>query len=217
MNKQRRPIINIKGQKFIMEKQKPVVIPWSQKLELKYWRKTGIKKGTSIYDNYWKAFDLFKYDFSGKKIVDVGCGPFGGVFYNCKDLDVTLVDYCARTYNEMNLCKMNIINGNLNKRLFFDDNIFDYAVCTNTIDHILDIQNGFCELNRILKQEGILFLYVHLRKKNQLTKGHIYVLNREIVNDYIQKSNFKIIIQKVDKDWVNGRNDREALCAVLKK
>jgi len=120
----------------------------------------------------------------------------------------------------MDLCERNIIYGNLDKKLPFDDNIFDYAICTNAIDHIQDIQNGFFELNRILKQNGILFLYVHLRKKHQLNKGHIHILTQEIVNDYIKENNFKIIAQKVCQDWVNDKKnekERMALYSVLKK
>jgi len=52
---------------------------WSRKHEIKYWKRKGLEKGKEIYVNYQKLFELEKYDFKSKKIIDIGCGPFGGV------------------------------------------------------------------------------------------------------------------------------------------
>lgn len=190
---------------------------WSRKIEVKYWVETGIKKGTGIYDKYWEAFDLSDYDFKGKKIIEVGCGPFGGVFYNHPGYDVSLVDFCSKEYNEMGYSKRKIIFGNLSHKLPFNDSSFDYAVCTNTIDHTLDVRRSLRELARVLKLNGMLFLHVHLRTVDELSDGHIHPLNSQIMKQYVKDVGFADREWEETDDWVNEDERRLALFLVLEK
>jgi len=190
---------------------------WSRKIEIRYWTETGVKKGTGIYDKYWEAFDLSDYDFSGKKIIEVGCGPFGGVFYNRLEHDVSLVDFCSKEFNEMGYSKRTIEYGNLSHQLPFSDKEFDYAVCTNTIDHTLDVKRSLGELARVLKMNGMLFLHVHLRTEEELSHGHIHILEPDIMRVYMQKTGFVDREWEQGEDWVNEDERRPSLFLVLEK
>jgi ubiquinone/menaquinone biosynthesis C-methylase UbiE len=190
---------------------------WSRKIEVKYWTETGIKKGTVIYDKYWESFDMDEYDFSGKKILEVGCGPFGGVFYSHPEFDVSLVDFCSKEYNEMGYSKREIEYGNLSHQLPFGNNIFDYAICTNTIDHTLDVKKSLNELFRVLKMNGMLFLHVHLRTREELSNGHIHVLSSEIMKQYVREIGFVDREWEQKEDWVNEDERRPSLFLVLEK
>jgi ubiquinone/menaquinone biosynthesis C-methylase UbiE len=190
---------------------------WTKGHELKYWNKTGLKKGNSIYSKYRESFHFDDYDFKGKKILDIGCGPFGGVFGDIKDLELTLMDIISTEYLEMDKSLYPIIYGDLSKILPSDDNVFDFIVCTNAIDHIPDMQHGFNELFRVLQSKGVVFVHVHSRTKKQLNKAHVHKVGIERFRSMAESSGFKIIWEKIDADWVNDELDRKAIYAVLEK
>jgi ubiquinone/menaquinone biosynthesis C-methylase UbiE len=193
---------------------------WSKGHELKYWNKTGLKKGTSIYTKYVEALSMNDYDYDGKTIGDIGCGPFGGIF-SCETLKLegsdshVAVDLLADEYNRMKSSPVEIIYGDLSKQLPFEDGYFDYLVCTNAIDHIPKVKHGFKELRRVLKKGGIAFLHVHLRTKKQLNKAHVHVLTVGKVESVIRKTGFTQIESKEDLDWVNDDNSRKAVYMIL--
>jgi len=189
--------------------------PWNRGHELKYWNKNGIRKGTDIYNKYAQVFKMKDYDFEGKIVGDIGCGPFGGVFYNNMSSNVIPIDILADDYNEMGHCAKKIIMGDLYKGLSFEENYFDYVICTNAIDHIPDIQTGFDEIFRVLKSEGIAFIHVHLRREDQLSKGHIHQLDLNTVRSMIGKFNSTSIEE--DVDWVNNEDGRKAAYLILRK
>ena len=190
---------------------------WTKGHELKYWNKNGLKKGTGIYPKYRESFSFDEFDFEGKKIADIGCGPLGGCFCGLSHLDVTLIDILAKEYSKMNASDRPIVCGDLSRQLPFDDASFDFVVCTNAIDHIPNVRHGFREIYRILKEGGIAFVHVHLRTKAQLNKAHIHVLDLKRAGGLAKKVGFGVLSNKEDTDWVNDRADRQAAYMVLNK
>jgi len=189
---------------------------WTRGHELKYWFVNGCAKGTQIYENYIKSFDLDDYDFEKKSIADIGCGPFGGVFCNHPEVKAIPIDILAEDYNKLKYASEEIVYGDLSKTLPFEDNSFDYVICTNTIDHIPYMQNGFDEILRILKVGGTAFIHVHMRTEEQLNKAHIHAVTKdEVLNKYA--SSFSTMKYIIDTDWVNDREDRNAIYMVLGK
>ncbi len=188
---------------------------WTPGHELKYWNKNGIRVGTDIYDRYAKAFKMDQYNFEGKLVADIGCGPFGGVFYNDMKENIFPIDILADDYNKMGNCDKKIIMGDLYRGLSFEDNYFDYVICTNAIDHIPDVQSGFNEIFRILKCGGISFIHVHLRREDQLSKAHIHSLRLETVKKMCEE--FESISIVEDIDWVNNIPDRQTAYLTLRK
>ena len=193
---------------------------WSKGHELKYWNKTGLEKGTSIYKKYVEALSMKNYDYSDKVIGDIGCGPFGGVF-SCgtlkfKGSECVAVDLLADEYSEMESSPVRIVYGDLSKKLSFEGGYFDYVVCTNAIDHIPKVEHGFKELRRVTKKNGIAFIHVHLRTKEQLNKAHVHILTSDKIDSILEKTNFKKVESKEDIDWVNDDKDRKAIYMILK-
>jgi len=188
---------------------------WTKGHELKYWKRTGLKKGKYIYDNYHKVFDIKKYDLQDKTVADIGCGPFGGVFGNITNCNIILVDILAIEYNKMGKSNLKITYGDLSKKLPISTEVCDFVMCANTLDHISNMQHGLNELYRILKKNGILFLHIHLRTKKQINKVHIHNLSFEKVLQLTSK-NFEITQSIADCDWVNTRPDRQAAYLTLR-
>ena len=189
---------------------------WSKGHELKYWNKTGIKKGSKIYSNYYNCFELDRYDFVNKRTIDIGCGPFGGVGSLLGD-NVVLVDFCADEYNSMKLINKTILFADLNSTLPFPEYSFDFAICTNAIDHINKVSHGFSEIHRVLKEGGIAFVHVHLRKKSELNKAHIHSLSIKDIDKIVEDAGFSIVKAKEDTDWVNDNTERMAAYLTLNK
>lgn len=190
---------------------------WTKGHELRYWNTNGLEKGKHIYAQYCKAFAFDDYNFTGKRIVDVGCGPFGGCFCDMPEFNVIPVDILADEYKSMSVSARPIVFGDLSKKLLFADKSFDFVVCTNVIDHIPNLQHGFNELYRILDAGGIAFIHVHLRTKEHLNKAHIHVVDLQRINTLASKSDFIVIRNQEDTDWVNDRDDRKAAYAILQK
>jgi len=198
-----------------MKKEKKKYCAWTPGHELKYWNKNGIRKGTHIYEQYAKAFKMEDYDFNDKVVGDIGCGPFGGVFYNNIDSNIIPIDVLANEYNEMGHCNKEIIMGDLYEGLPFKDDHFDYIICTNAIDHITEVKTGFDEIFRVVKQGGVAFIHVHLRNEDQLGKAHIHPLNLNQVKEMVSK--FNTINIEEDVDWVNDESQRMAAYLTLRK
>jgi ubiquinone/menaquinone biosynthesis C-methylase UbiE len=190
---------------------------WTKGHELKYWNKNGLQKGEGIYLKYFDAFDLGQYDFDSKVVVDLGCGPFGGIFSCLKNDNSKLIpmDILAEEYNKMNVCDQEILSCDLNDKISLDDSSCDYVICTNAIDHIDSVSHGFDEIYRILKVGATAFIHVHLRTKEQLNKAHIHQLDKEMLMKYCSK--FDTIKMHIGDDWVNDRPDRVAAYMVLEK
>lgn len=183
---------------------------WTKGHELKYWKKTGLSKGDSIYSKYYEAFNLKDVDFKDKIVADVGCGPFGGLSSKIKCSKYIAVDVLANDYKKMGKSSVAIVKGDLRKNLPIENGTCDYVICTNAIDHVPDVKHSMKELSRILKVGGILFLHVHLRTYKQLNKAHIHVISLERIADIVIDSGLIIDYVKQDSDWVNDRNDRDA-------
>ena len=201
--------------KIMKKNKKKKFGPWTPGHELKYWNKNGIRVGTDIYDRYAKAFNMDKYNFEEKLVADIGCGPFGGVFYNSMKDNIFPIDILADEYNDMNLCSKKIIMGDLHKGLPFEDNYFDYVICTNAIDHIPEVLSGFNEIFRVLNHGGIAFIHVHLRREDQLSKAHIHALDLDKVKCMCKKFEAISVIEEVD--WVNDISDRQTAYLTLRK
>jgi len=190
---------------------------WTPGHELKYWRKNGLRKGSHIYKNYFDSFKLAEHSFDGKKVADVGCGPFGGVLIELEKADVYPIDVLADEYNAMKVSSVKIHKGDLSQTLPFDDGFFDYAICTNAIDHIPDMLHGMRELNRILASGGTLFLHVHLRSKEELNKAHVHTLDLKKAEKLAKDAGFEVLQNEKDTDWVNDEADRYATYMILRK
>jgi len=189
---------------------------WSKEFELRYWNQTGLDKGSTIYDNYCLAFNIDIKSLKGKKIADIGCGPFGGVLCHHPNLDVTPIDILATEYNKLKKSPKSIVEGDLSGELPFEKESFDIIFCTNAIDHIPHITHGLSEMERVLRKDGIIYLHVHIRKRKEINKAHIHCINLKRMKQMISKA--KLLIQKAEEssDWVN-KEDRKALYLELIK
>ena len=120
-----------------------------------------------------QTIDLKKLKLEpNSKFLDLGCGEgrhcFGAYMSENIDVfgfDMSLSDVSkAKTnfdqFNEKKSsksCNFGVADA---KKLPFKDNTFDYIVCSEVLEHIIDYQSALSEINRILKPQGKLAVSV---------------------------------------------------------
>ena len=91
-------------------------------------------------------------------ILDVPAGE-GAVALRLKNLGFDVI--CSDLYTEIfNLPGTEIRRGNLDEKLPFEDESFDYAVCVEGLEHIENPANAIREFARLLKKDGMLIISV---------------------------------------------------------
>lgn len=108
------------------------------------------------YPRYLKDLFLNEDSFKGKKVLDVGCGPHGGLigFKNCEKYAADhLIDeykklgYPLEKHGIRYFCARS-------EKLPFEDGFFDVVTCVNALDHVDSLENTLREIARVLKNKG---------------------------------------------------------------
>lgn len=153
---------------------------------------------THTTDHQRNAEKFTKY-LNGKKILDAGCGPghdtdmFMRMGYDVTGMDIStgLLAVGRKTYPDAKF-----IEGDI-RTLPFTDASFDGVWAQASLVHLeteLDVKKALSEFTRVLKPEGILFLYV----KKQLGKQ-----KTAIVSDALSKHErfFRYFTEDELKKW----------------
>ena len=120
-----------------------------------------------------QTIDLKKMQLKpNSKFLDLGCGEGRHCFgaYMSEEIDVFGFDM---SLSDVGRAKENFDQFNENtstkscnfgvadaKKLPFKDNTFDFIICSEVLEHIIDYQSALSEINRILKPEGKLAVSV---------------------------------------------------------
>ena len=120
-----------------------------------------------------QTIDLKKMQLKpNSKFLDLGCGEGRHCFgaYMSEEIDVFGFDM---SLSDIGKAKENFDQFNENtstkscnfgvadaKKLPFKDNTFDFIICSEVLEHIIDYQSALSEINRILKPEGKLAVSV---------------------------------------------------------
>ena len=143
---------------------------------------------------------------SGCKVLDVGCG-------NGKALEI-FKKYGAEptgiTLNE------NEIKGNYDIRymdmsfLEFEDDMFDIIWARHSLEHSIFPLVTLTEWNRVLKQNGILYLEVpapNTSARHEFNKNHYSVIGYKMCQALLEKANFRVIgMHNIEFMCVTGKD-----------
>jgi len=121
--------------------------------------------------------EWFNYDFTGKKVLVVGCGTGGElvILYN-KGAEVygiepnenaLKISHMKATINNMDCNK--IINA-FSEKLPFDDEKFDFIYCFTVLEHVKHIEESINEMVRCVKIRGKVF--IETPDYRQFYEGH---------------------------------------------
>lgn len=92
-------------------------------------------------------------DFSGKVILDVGCGikPYKNLFNSNSYIGID-IDYGGHT-NQAKVVDKFYDGVNIP----YGDNSFDVIICTEVMEHVKDPEKLLSEISRVLKSGGLMF------------------------------------------------------------
>lgn len=108
----------------------------------------------------------------GKRVLDLGCGPHGGLI-GFKDCDRYGVDHLIDEYVGIGypLAEHQIKYYQAkSESLPFPDRFFDVVVCVNALDHVDSLQKTIKEISRVLKGGGIFRGQINFHSRPTVTE-----------------------------------------------
>lgn len=133
------------------------------KHELNYWRER--KNNESILTNnhfeyfYTELFGIDKSFYTGKKILDIGCGPRGSLEWAENAYERVGLDPLANKYKSLGIDKhkMTYVDSG-SENIPYADQYFDAVFSFNSLDHVDNLDKTIEEIIRVLKPRGIFLL-----------------------------------------------------------
>lgn len=135
--------------------------------ELKFWKvKKAQEKvlGNAHYEFMFTAsFDVDKNFYSGKKVIDIGCGPRGSMEFMDNAAERIGFDPLADEYLKLggDQHKMTYVKG-YSENMPFADNSIDVVTSINSLDHVEDLPKTLSEIGRVLKPGGHFLMAVDI-------------------------------------------------------
>jgi len=186
------------------EAQKAELAWWDRWQDLYFYRNHSFK-------NYWAtrvhAFGINHGDCTGKRIVEVGCGPHGVVGYLFPNALKIGIDPLINRYKEraQPIGNTLLVTGMGETLPILDDSV-DLAFCINVIDHVLNPKMVVQEIRRVLKKSGELVLEAHtfppaLIPFMFMDKPHTYHWSVKEMVSLVDTHHFKILrVEQLDFD-----------------
>ena len=194
----------------------------------RYTEKT-IRYYNRIANNYFRSnaaivikekIDLFISFLSGKRILDVACGPGHDVNYltrkgfNCLGIDLSrkMINIARQNFKG----KFKIMNFfNLN----FKANSFDGLWCSSVFVHVAkrDLTPLLKNFKKILRNNGILGIITvkkqKIKRENGDARKYVMYRKKEFEN-YLMKNGYKILLSEV---FIYGEKERLFIISQNKK
>ena len=141
---------------------------YKRQSEMAYW--TGRFKaengtlGNSHYEPlFTTVYDLTRYDYKDKRIIDIGCGPRGSLEWATMAAERVGLDPLVNKYLGLGASKhaMKYIAAP-SERIPFPDGYFDIVTCLNALDHVDDLNKTIAEIKRITRKGGLFLVSVEI-------------------------------------------------------
>jgi len=138
--------------------------------ELAYWKAALQREGTLGNQHYQEIYttdmglDLDYY--SGKKILDIGCGPRGSLEWAHIAAERVGLDPLVSQYRKLGIEKhaMKYVDAPAEK-IPYPDGYFDVVASVNSLDHVDDLSRSIAEIIRVLDKGGEFLLITHIHQE----------------------------------------------------
>ena len=187
----------------------------AQAYEKSYWDSLGhnVASGLDWYDEksqfLFKKLRVFFPQINEKsfKVIEVGTGPFGVIsaFRDYKTYGVEPLEMHFRSKpGVMNHRGKGVIYlPGMGEKLPFKNNVFDFAILDNMLDHTENPEVVLNEISRVLRIGGIIYFEINLRTMigekvrrlmeiGEIDKGHPYSYSKRSL-EHLLKNHFTII------------------------
>lgn len=131
--------------------------------ELEYWSRKYRREqrlSNAHYEHFYTTFfGVSKSLYSGKCLLDIGCGPRGSLEWADNALLRVGLDPLAHLYRQFGTHRhtMGYVASGA-ERMPFDDGRFDAVFTFNSLDHVDDLNAVITEIKRVTRPGGHLFV-----------------------------------------------------------
>ena len=169
-----------------------------------------------LHANHIKAYDFVASFCKNKKVLDIGCFIGYGearIFSQAKEIIAIDSDDKALKFARRNRLPKVKFEKMDARRLPFSNETFDIVIAFQLIEHIPlnEVGNFLCEVRRVLKEKGLVFILTPNRKFRLLPFQRPF--NPEHYQEFtakgllkVLKTNFEDVVIKGTraKDWIEG-------------
>ncbi|MBI5180246.1 MAG: class I SAM-dependent methyltransferase [Nitrospirae bacterium] len=204
---------------------------YAQKYEKLYWREvaerlvTGSSGQLSWYA--WKAGEMEKrlvahlneQKKKSAKILEIGSGPIGIVSFLKwgKRYTIDPLEDFYKSNPALSKLRDPAVNygQGTGEKLPFENNNFSLVILDNVLDHVNEASGVLREINRVLANDGLLYLAVNVHtkwggffhsilSKLRIDKGHPYTFTVESIRSFVHAHQFNIQSKSIN-DYYQAR------------
>ena len=135
----------------------------AQEYELEFWQKYARHlpdRGRPIP----RDLDyVLSAQLEGKRVLEVGCGPMGTIFYAPGAVRVGIDPLVGKYVTSFGFYAHGVdLVAGIGEQLPFGDSTFDVAICGNVLDHVDQPGLTLAEIQRVLQPDGRVVISVHI-------------------------------------------------------
>jgi len=155
--------------------------------ELRYWRqranaegvlRDGVLQDMSMHNAHYERvftvhFDLTPSFYTGKRVLDIGCGPRGSLEWASMASDRVGLDPLADDYREFGIDRhaARYVTAPA-EQMPLEAASFDIVTLLNSLDHVDDVAGTIAEVSRVAADGATLLLTVEVRHKPTAAEPH---------------------------------------------
>jgi ubiquinone/menaquinone biosynthesis C-methylase UbiE len=138
---------------------------YKQHRELLFWKGRKAHEKTLVNDHYahfyTTHFGLSQNFYTGKRILDLGCGPRGSLEWAHNAAERVGLDPLVPAYRKLGIDRhqMTYVHAPAEK-IPFPDAYFDVVCSFNSLDHVDDLMQTIAEIKRVVRPGGLFLLIV---------------------------------------------------------
>ena len=160
----------------------------AQKHELKWWKTIGTDNYEEDNDFYKDLFKITGKTFKGKKVVEIGAGPYG-LIRSVVVKEKTIVEPLGKEYEKLYHRDNNIhYIDQKAESIDLQNETIDIVLLLNVINHCERPGKVINEIKRILIKGGLLYFFTPLHKN--VDNKHLYNYNFESITFLLKDFKF---------------------------
>jgi len=155
-----------------------LLVSFKHSRELAYWtarhqESAGVLRNTHFEYFYTSYFGIDKEEYTAKSMLDIGCGPRGGLEWADNAKERIGLDPLVDRYRQLGIDthKMSYVCAP-SEKIPFPDEHFDFVTSFNSLDHVDDVDRTLFEIMRVLKRNGTFLLITEINHGPTPTEPH---------------------------------------------
>lgn len=156
---------------------------WKRLAELHYWKFRRRREGPLKNDHYGffytSHFGLGERDYSGKVVLDLGCGPRGSLEWATMSARRIGLDPLANEYRKLGADRHSMeYVAAPSESIPLPTASCDIVSAFNSLDHVDDVERTIAEIKRVTRPGGFLLLIVEVNHPPTVTEPHLLTVRR---------------------------------------